>query len=583
MNIKTDKVFVTSALPYTNSTPHCGNLIGSTLSADVYVRALKKCGKDVMFVCGSDSFGSQTEIKAKKEGLTCDELCDKYKQLHKNVYDWFNIDFNVFGETPTETHVNMSQQIFRNLWENGMLFENVSDQYFCNECDMFLSDRFMNGHCYHNECNGIVKGNECDKCNKFIDADKLTEKWCSNCKSIPEKRETKHLYMTLEKFKGQLSDYFLSDDNANGCQYMSPAAKRLTKEWLSKDLQDRSVTRDIKFAVKVPELDGLDGYENKTIMPWLDAPIGYMSILAHEFPQEWESWINCGTWVQFMAKDNVPFHTIIFPITLTGSNFMGLKHGVTHLSATEYLLYSDNDDPNTETGEKFSKSDGVGIFGDQVMQMSKLLDIDEDYWRYYLIKLRPENSDSVFTFSGFCDVIKGELAQKMGNLINRGYVMCNKYYNKPEVNYDFTNFPVIDDLLLLINTYVESINSFSFRGFVNVMNRIVEIGNSWIELHKLYNVCKDFPVENEHLMGNLLFIIWLFAEVAEPVMPTKSKKIKTYFRESTTNNSTTQFSHIIDIINQKQGKMSINLCGQEKLFNQVKLKDIYQINANIHK
>ncbi len=573
-DLNKEKIFITSALPFCNAVCHLGNLVGSTLSADIYARFKRKNNFDVMFVCGTDNYGTQTELKAKKEGLTCEELCTKYKALHEQCYKWFNLSFDVFGETPTEIHTLISQDVFNKLWENNVLIEKSSEQYFCTHCDMFLCDRFMNGLCYHPNCGGITKGDECDKCNKFVDTDKLTKKWCSVCNEVPDKRETKHLFLKLEQFKKFLIEYFLNENTAskendrNKVKFMSQAATRLTKEWLSKELEDRSVTRDIKFAVKVPKLEGLDGYESKTLLPWLDAPLGYISILANAYPDKWKDYVNKHIdWIAFMAKDNVPFHTIIFPSVLIGSQFENLGCGITHLSATEYLLFN---------GEKFSKSGGVGIFGDQVITMSKSLGIDEDYWRYYLAKIRPETSDSTFTFEGFCDIIKGELAQKMGNLVNRGVAMSKKYYpNLKQIKYDINASPLQSKLLEQVGNYITAFDKFSYHEAISVINRVAEMGNEWINSNTLWVVCKNTPEQVESLMGNLLLIIWLFAELSEPIMPRKSEIIKTYFSESSLqSNNLVIFDQIIKILSNGAGHINLNCDTTELLFKQIKIEDI---------
>lgn len=566
------KVFITSALPYTNNVPHLGNIIGSVLSADVYARYLRKKGLDVMFVCGVDNYGTSTEIKAIKDGLTCEELCEKYTKIHTEVYKWFNLSFDVFGKTSNTTHTQITQDIFLSLHKKGLLTEKTDEQYFCEQCERFVCDRFIHGTCYMENCRGLVKGDECDKCCKMIDIDKVLNKFCSICTSPPIKRETKHLYFALEPYREQLKKYFLNDES-NGVKYLSPSGKRLTKEWLSKDLHERSVTRDLFFGVPLPKFDGLTDYDSKISWPWFDACISYISILAHAHPENWRNWVNPSVdWIQFMAKDNVPFHTIVFPSTLIGSEFESLglngKCGVTHLSSTEYLLF-DN--------EKFSKSNGVGIFGNQVMALSKKFEIDEDYWRYYLVKIRPENADSNFDFKGFCDVIKGELAQKIGNLVNRVMAMTKKYYPKQSgLRYDFTDFSTkIKKLREIVQNYIGAFDNFSYHEIIVLINKVAELGNEWINENTIWNICRDEPTKNEHIMGILVFILWLFAELSEPIMPKKSQKIKGHCHVKDIDvNKITTFDKIIEILDSSAGYVEVDHTGTEILFKQIKLEDI---------
>ena len=570
--MSSERIFITSAIPYVNGNPHCGNLIGSTLSADVYARfCRKKVGSsNVLFVCGTDEFGSTTEQCAIQENLTCEQLCDKYRPQHERVYNFFNLSFDVFGRTPTETHRRLSQQIFTSLYENGFLIEKITEQYFCENCDRFVCDRFIHGVCHYENCRGTVKGDECENCAKRVDLDLVQKKWCSVCKSTPVKKSTKHLYLKLDCFKEQITNYFLNENSTDktGVKYMSGASTRITKEWLNKDLDERCCTRDLKFGVPVPILEGIDGYENKIIWPWWDALQSYISMVQHDHPDSWQLWINDHTdWVAFMAKDNVFFHTVILPATLLGSGFQNLKCGITHLSATEYLLFNK---------QKFSKSDGIGIFGDQCIAISEKFGIDEDYWRYYLLKIRPETSDSTFDFESFCEVIKGELAQKIGNLMNRILAMSKKYYSKTVLRYDFTNFTDChNSLKTIFENYIVAFDKFSYHEAIVLLNRVAEIGNEYINKNVVYNVCKEKPVENEHVMGNLMFIAWLFSELAEPIMPKKSQRIKTNFCVSGAQvDVMTTFDTMREILENPIGTVTVNHDDMQLLFKQIDPKDL---------
>lgn len=585
--VEKKKIFITSALPYCNNYVHAGNLIGSTLSADVYARYQRKLGNDVMYVCGTDDYGSQTEHKALKEGLSNKDLCDKYRSHQEIVYKWFNLSFDVFGKTSTETHTMITQQMLLGLHSNGLLKEKNTEEYFCEICNRFVCDRFIHGICYNVNCGGLTKGDECEKCCKILEINNILSKHCSVCNTEPIKKNTTHLYFDLAPYKEELKSYFLDDydiadqsttsDIKSKVKYMSTSAKRVTKEWLNKDLTERCITRNLIWGVKLPNFvvdenntTGLSKLENMVCWPWLDAPFGYISILAEKYPDTWREWINLSVdWIQFMAKDNVSFHTIIFPATLIGSQFENLKFGVTHLASTEYLLFN---------GEKFSKSGGIGIFGDQIISISQKFNIDEDYWRYYLIKIRPEHTDSTFTFEGFCEVIKGELAQKMGNLVNRGVIMSKKYYATNIIKYDLRNSELQTKLIKYLNMYLQAFDKFSYHEVISIINKIAEIGNEWINSQVLWIVCKNNPIESENLMGNLLFIIWVFSELIEPVMPKKSITIKSYFSESTVGNNNITYQTIFDVISNGFGNIQTNVESETKLlFEQIKFDDVINI------
>lgn len=567
--------FVTSALPYVNNVPHLGNIIGSTLSADVYARFLRKRGDEVLFLCGTDEYGTTTEIKALKEGISCEEICGKYRKLHKQVYDWFNISFDIFGKTTTDTQTELAQEIFLTLWKKNLLISKMTEQLYCNKCDRFVCDRYINGKCYHANCNGITKGDQCDDCCNLIDLDKLQSKWCSVCGSTPEKKLTKHLYLKLNEFTEQIYEYFLneytdlaSDVNSKFIKYMSNSSKGITKAWLSKPLEDRCITRDLKWGTPVPKVEGLEEYYDKVFYVWFDAPIGYLSILKNE-RDDWKKWISAN-WIQFMAKDNVPFHTIIFPATLLGSD-LDIQCGVTHLSSTEYLTFE---------GAKFSKSNNVGIFGDKVIEISNKLGIDEDYWRYYLIKIRPERTDSVFKLDDFVAVIKGELAQKIGNLVNRSIIFCQKSYPDDKLmRYDFDDYlDTKTEMLNIFDRCIKSYENFEYHEVIRCINKMAELGNGWFNSQKLWLKCdNDIEGKDKHFVGNVGFIIWVFAELCEPIMPKKSEKIKSYFNIKNDNGNNLDYEEIRQKIIQGKGNLNVDYSDIKILFNQVKLDELTKL------
>ena len=579
--MSSQKYFITSALPYVNNVPHLGNIIGSTLSADVYARFMKKCGKDVLFLCGTDEYGTTTEIKALKEHMTCQEICDKYRAIHKAVYDWFNISFDVFGKTTTDMQTEVAQDIFLKLWKNGFLVSKDTQQYFCSKCDRFVCDRYIIGKCYHPNCGGMTKGDQCDDCCGLIDLDKLVDKWCYVCKSKPEVRQTKHLYLKTQEFASQLKKYFVDCDASNdsvseskSLKYISKSALKITDAWLSHPLEDRCITRDLKWGTPVPKIEGLEEYWDKVFYVWFDAPIGYISILKNA-RVDWLEWLQ-SNWVAFMAKDNVPFHTIIFPATLLGSQFgdNSVSCGITHLSATEYLTFD---------GKKFSKSENVGLFGNTVMDISAKLGIDADYWRYYLLKIRPQGSDSSFKLEEFVTIIKGELSNKMGNLLNRILMLAKDSYpysltdtNSVQFQYDFAiHDAVLHELCEIYELYMNSFRTFDYHVGIKAINRITEIGNEWFQAHKLWIICKNGNEENKYLLGNAMYIMWLFAELCEPFMPTKSAKIKTHFHIQSGEQLT--FPDIEKLLSGKSGYIYACYDNIELLFRQPKLADVIQL------
>ncbi|KAI7777757.1 hypothetical protein LA080_003104 [Diaporthe eres] len=393
-------VLITSALPYVNDVPHLGNIIGSVLSADVFARYCRARGLNTLYIGGTDEYGTATEIRASREGCTPKELCDQFHKIHADIYQWFNISFDKFGRTTTQNQTDIAQHIFSRVNDNRILDERVTTRLYCERYGRFLADRYVVGDCPH--CGKDAKGDECDACGSFDDAIELRNPRCNldACGATPVTRDTRHLFFRLDRLQPQVQAFF--DDSAAKGKWSSNG-KGQTVGWFKKDLKERSITRDIKFGTPVPS--DIPGYEDKVIYNWFDAPIGYLSITA-EYTDEWRNW-----WqpkdpddvqlYQFIGKDNVFFHSIFFPATqiATGENWTKVHH----LSTTEYLQYE---------GTKFSKSRGIGVFGDQ----AKNSGIKADVWRFYLLYHRPEDSDTEFAWDAFIVANNSLLNNNLGNL-----------------------------------------------------------------------------------------------------------------------------------------------------------------------
>ncbi|MFQ5892549.1 MAG: methionine--tRNA ligase, partial [Candidatus Methanofastidiosia archaeon] len=361
------------------------------------------------YVCGTDEHGTTTETIAIKEGLTPKEVCDKYYKIHKKVYDWLNISFDYFGRTSSKFHHQITQDIFLKLNENGYILEREIEQTFCPKCQKFLADRFVEGECPH--CGGEnARGDQCESCGKVLDPKDLINPNCALCGSKPEIRKSKHLFLDLPQFSKKLFSWIKSQKS------WSQNAKTFSLSWLKEGLEPRCITRDLEWGVRVP----LKGWEHKVFYVWFDAPIGYISITMDHCSKkgcDWEKW-----WknppeiklVQFMGKDNIPFHTIIFPATL-----MGTGDGYTllnQISVNEYINYE---------GGKFSKSRGVGLFCDDMIELG----IPPDVWRYYLFASRPEKQDTDFTWNDFQKKVNAELVGNLGNFVNRTLSFAERYLN----------------------------------------------------------------------------------------------------------------------------------------------------------
>ncbi|MFT7801301.1 methionine-tRNA ligase, cytoplasmic [Arapaima gigas] len=483
-------VLITSALPYVNNVPHLGNIIGCVLSADVFARYARLRGWNVLFVCGTDEYGTATENKAREEGLSPREICDKYHAVHASIYKWFQIDFDYFGRTTTDKQTEIAQDIFWRLHERGFLIPDTVDQLHCENCQRFLADRFVEGicpHCRYPE----ARGDQCDKCGRLINAVELKDPQCKVCKQTPVVHASTHLFLDLPKLQSQLDQWL---EESMGTGNWTNNARHITRSWLRDGLKPRCITRDLKWGTPVPHPD----FAGKVFYVWFDAPIGYISITAN-YTSEWEKWWKNPQKVElynFMAKDNVPFHSVVFPCSLLGAQDNYTL--VNNLIATEYLNYEDT---------KFSKSRGIGVFGD----MAKDTDIPSDVWRFYLLYLRPEGQDSAFSWTDMALKNNSELLNNLGNFINRAGMFVSKFF-EGQLNKDLIFFffcRIRDALKCILN--------------------ISRHGNQYIQVNEPWKKIKGGDEDRQRagtVTGLSVNVACLLSAMLQPYMPTVSATIR---------------------------------------------------------
>ena len=515
---------ITAALPYVNNIPHLGNIIQS-LSGDVFARYCRSKGYDTLYICGTDEYGTATETKALEEKTDPRSLCDHYYKEHTNIYKWFNINFDKFGRTSNQQCTEITQGLFNDLDAAGLIKEHVNKQLFCPHCNMFLADRYVDGTCP--KCGSPkARGDQCDECGSLLDPIELKEPKCHTCGSTPEVRETKHLYIDLPALSDKLNAWV---EKASVEGRWSDNAINMTKAWIRDGLQERGITRDLKWGIPVPKA----GYEDKVFYVWFNAPIGYLSItkqLADELIKEgkqsfdWKSW-----WIpseseeakgkgkvdlfQFIGKDNIPFHTVIFPCTLLGSPHEWTK--LHHMSSTEYLNYEDG---------KFSKSRGVGVFGSDAIETG----IPADAWRFYIFYNRPEKQDYQFTWKDFMEKLNGELIGNLGNLVNRTLLFVNKYYEGkiPEAPVDEELWTQVKELEKKATEYLEWAE---LKDAFRTMFEISDICNKKFQATEPWKARTENPAVADSLIHNLCYVIKDLMIMMNPYMPQYTQKIMSYF------------------------------------------------------
>ncbi|XP_062401818.1 methionine--tRNA ligase, cytoplasmic isoform X1 [Sardina pilchardus] len=504
-------VLITSALPYVNNVPHLGNIIGCVLSADVFARYGRQRGWNLLYICGTDEYGTATENKAREEGLTPQEICDKYHTIHNSIYKWFQIDFDFFGRTTTPRQTEISQNIFWRLHERGFLIEDTVEQLRCESCQRFLADRFVEGVCPF--CNyPEARGDQCDKCGRLINAVELKEPQCKVCKQTPVIRSSKHLFLDLPKLEANLEQWL---DRSVSTGDWTTNARNITRSWLRDGLKPRCITRDLRWGTPVPHPD----FSGKVFYVWFDAPIGYLSITAN-YTDQWEKWWKNPQQVElynFMAKDNVPFHTVVFPCSLLGAQDNYTL--VNHLIATEYLNYEDT---------KFSKSRGVGVFGD----MAKDTGIPSDVWRFYLLYLRPEGQDAAFSWADMALKNNSELLNNLGNFINRAGMFVSKFFEGcvPQVVLQMEEKRLLAQVGWELKQYIQFLDKVRIRDALKCILNISRHGNQYIQVNEPWKKIKGNEADRQRagtVTAVSVNMAVLLSVMLEPYMPTVSETIRT--------------------------------------------------------
>ncbi|KAH9972765.1 methionyl-tRNA synthetase [Lactifluus volemus] len=520
-------ILITSALPYCNNVPHLGNIIGSILSADVYSRlCVGTRNRRTLYVCGTDEYGTATETRALKEGISPKVLCDKYHELHHETYKWFDIGFDYFGRTSTPLHKEICQEIYLNLKKQDHLLRQEKEQTYCEDDQKFLADRFVEGICPH--CNSdAARGDQCDTCGRTLDAVEIINPRCILDKAHKViTRISAHMYVRLDAIQPRTEEWIKESWRKGKWSPNSVINSdgTLIDARLKSGLRPSPVTRDLKWGVPVPVTDDDPDQDmkGKVLYVWFDAPIGYISITANLTPEWKQWWLNPKNVLlyQFMGKDNVYFHTIYFPsIQIGDGRDWTLLH---HLSTTEYLTYE---------GGKFSKSHNRGVFG----PAAKETGISASVWRYYLLSTRPETQDASFSWDDCVAANNNVLLNNFGNFVNRalkfistqcGGVIPEGDTPGPLSPNDENDAEFVTDVNGLLRVYTEAMDAVKLRLGLQTVMHLSQRGNLYLQSSGLNKaLMNENPTRCAKVVTRATNLIYVLSTLVYPFMPSISASI----------------------------------------------------------
>jgi methionyl-tRNA synthetase len=512
---------ITSALPYINGIKHLGNMVGSMLPADVYARYMRQRGHEVLFICATDEHGTPAELAAKDAGLPVAAFCAQQHEAQKAIYAGFELSFDYFGRSSSPQNLEITQEIARELQRNGFIEERAIRQVYSLDDERFLPDRYIVGTCPH--CGyEAARGDQCENCTRVLDPTDLVEaRSAISGSSRLEVRETKHLFLLQSRLAGEVAAW-VEEHGKNW-----PAlASSIARKWLTEGLQDRAITRDLEWGVPVPadvwpELAA----EGKVFYVWFDAPIEYIGATkewADENPAErdWKSWWwqadDSVHYTEFMGKDNVPFHSVMFPATLLGTRAPWKKVDV--IKAFNWLNYY---------GGKFSTSQRRGVFTHDALEI-----LPADYWRYFMMANAPESDDTSFTWEHFTATVNKDLADTLGNFVNRVLSFSRKRFGdavpaghapgEAEVKLG-------EQIAGLLAEYEEHMAALRFRKAGQALRTLWSTGNAYLEEKAPWMEIKSDQDAAALTLRTAMNLIHLYAVISEPFIPASARAMRNAF------------------------------------------------------
>lgn len=496
------KTTITAALPYANGPVHIGHLAGVYLPADTYARFLRLKGEETLFVCGSDEHGVPITLRAKKEGITPQDVVDRYHALIRDSFTNLDINFDVYSRTSSATHKEISQDFFLNLLNKKAFKEITSEQFFDTEAQQFLADRYITGECPRCHNDGAY-GDQCEKCGSTLSPNELLNPKSALSGATPILKETKNWYLPLDELQTDFLNQYI-DSRKN----WRPTVLGQCKSWLNDGLKERAMTRDLNWGIPVP----VENAEGKVLYVWFEAPIGYISATKEARPNDWESWWTGDTkLIHFIGKDNIVFHCIIFPamLHLRGDGYVVPEQ----VPANEFL--------NLE-GQKISTSRNWAVWLNEYLEE---LPNRQDELRFVLHSIAPETKDSEFTWKDYQTRVNSELVGILGNFANRVLVLMNKYYQGkiPARTHTFDEKELSTRFLIPIT---EKLSQYKFRDALNSFMELARYGNKFLADNEPWKLVKTDPAKTEEIMQFAYEILCNICMAAEVFLPRTHENLR---------------------------------------------------------
>ena len=508
------KITITAALPYANGPVHIGHLAGVYIPADIHARVQRLRGEEVLFICGSDEHGVPITLRARKEGVTSQDVVNRYHKIIGDSFRDLGISFDIYSRTSNQTHKDLSQAFFKNLYDKGAFREIRSEQYFDEQAGQFLADRYIVGTCPSCKNEGAY-GDQCEKCGSTLSPTELLNPKSALSGTVPVMRETINWYLPLD----EIQESFLNEWIGGKSHWKSNVLGQC-KSWLNEGLRPRAMTRDLEWGVPVP-LEGADG---KVLYVWFEAPIGYISATKELRPDDWEQWwTGDSSLIHFIGKDNIVFHCIIFPAML-------------HLRGDGYVLPEQvpaNEFLNLE-GQKISTSRNWAVWLNEYLEE---MPNRKDELRYVLTSIAPETKDSEFTWKDYQTRVNSELVGIMGNFANRVLVLMQKYYEGvmptvEEVQEKYRLFdrgavvggkhPIVEDYIAPV---VKLLNHYQFRDAQFKVMELARLGNKYLAEHEPWKLVKTDASGTAQVLSEAVHVLYNMAMLMEPFMPEASGRL----------------------------------------------------------